>query len=89
VLLDFSQALKAQGLEVSSRISTFDAVGAVGGFSGQFVVASIAAFACGVPRAVCGVSADAEGTVSLRDSSLPWLPQLTQIESLHRLIPVA
>jgi hypothetical protein len=45
VLLDLIQALKAEGLEVSSPISTFDAVGAVGGYSGQFIIASIAAFA--------------------------------------------
>jgi hypothetical protein len=34
------------------------------------------------------VPLDAERIVSLRDSSLPWLPQLTQIELFHRLIPV-
>lgn len=45
VLLDLLQALRAEGLEVSSPISTRDAVGAIGGYSGQFVVGSIVAFA--------------------------------------------
>lgn len=43
VLFEFFQALKAEGLEVSGRSFTFDAVGAVGGLSGEFVIASIVA----------------------------------------------
>ncbi len=40
VLRDFSEALKSQGLGVSSRWHTNDAVGAGGGFVGEFVLAA-------------------------------------------------
>jgi hypothetical protein len=38
-LHDLFASLKTQGLEVSSTFATRDAVGAAGGFSGEFVVA--------------------------------------------------
>jgi hypothetical protein len=44
VLRDFFDSLRAQGLEVSTPWVTHDAVGAGGGFRGEFVVAAAAAF---------------------------------------------
>jgi hypothetical protein len=41
-LRDFGQSLKLQALEVSSRAYTHDAVGAGGGFVGEFAVAAAA-----------------------------------------------
>src|SRR5580693_2014800 len=47
-LHDLFASLKAQGLEVSSTFATRDAVGAAGGFNGEFVIAAVTAFGIAV-----------------------------------------